>query len=110
MDHEDGPRGPESHTVAGSDYLRVSFTLPGAAEARIGPLHGLEVLKDYIVHAHAKDGGKGSAIVGRGVVPWDDYFALIEKIGYDGWHAIEDESGEDKVKSVRQGREFLEKY
>ena len=77
---------------------------------RFGVLHSVEVLKDYIVHAHAKDGGKGSPTVGTGDVPWDEYIPLMKKIGYDGWHAIEDETGEDRVASVRQGREFLEKY
>lgn len=109
---ETGQESPESMKnfmdAVNSPGLQVNYD--PANIRRFGPLHGLEVLKDYIVHAHAKDSGKGSATVGTGVVPWDDYFALIKKIGYDGWHAIEDESGEDRVKSVRQGREFLEKY
>ena len=77
---------------------------------RFGVLHSVEVLKDYIVHAHAKDGGKGSSTVGTGVVPWDEYISLVKEIGYDGWHAIENESGKDVVESVRRGAEFLEKY
>jgi L-ribulose-5-phosphate 3-epimerase len=91
-----------------SPGLKVNFD--PANVRRFGVLHSVEVLKDHIVHAHAKDGGKGSSTVGTGDVPWDEYIALIRKIGYDGWHAIEDESGIDVVESVRRGREFLENY
>jgi len=91
-----------------SPGLRVNFD--PANTRRFGVVHSAEVLKDYIVHAHAKDGGKGSSTVGTGIVPWDEYIAFMKAIGYDGWHAIEDESGVDVVQSVQQGREFLEQY
>jgi len=91
-----------------SPGLQVNFD--PANIRRFGVRHSVEVLKEYIVHSHAKDGGKGSSTVGTGVVPWDEYIALMKKIGYDGWYAIEDESGKDVVESVRRGREFLEKY
>jgi L-ribulose-5-phosphate 3-epimerase len=109
---ETGQESPEAMKkfldAMDSPGLKVNYD--PANIRRFGVLHGVEVLKDYIVHAHAKDGGKGSSTVGTGDVPWDEYIALMKKIGYDGWHAIEDESGKDRVESVRRGREFLEKY
>lgn len=109
---ETGQESPEAMKkfldAVDSPGLKVNFD--PANIRRFGVLHSVEVLKDYIVHTHAKDGGKGSPTVGTGDVPWDEYIALMKKIGYDGWYAIEDESGEDVVESVRRGREFLEKY
>ena len=109
---ETGQESPEAMKkfldAMDSPGLKVNYD--PANIRRFGALHGVEVLKEYIVHAHAKDGGKGSSTVGTGDVPWDEYIALMKKIGYDGWHAIEDESGKDRVESVRRGREFLEKY
>jgi sugar phosphate isomerase/epimerase len=108
---ETGQESPEAMKnfldAMDSPGLQVNFD--PANIRRFGVIHSVEVLKDYIVHAHAKDGGD-SPTVGDGEVPWDEYIAKIKEIGYDGWHAIEDESGKDRVESVRRGREFLEKY
>jgi len=109
---ETGQESPEAMKkfidAMNSPGLKVNYD--PANIRRFGVVHGVEVLKDYIVHAHAKDGGKGSSTVGTGDVPWDEYIAMMKKIGYDGWHAIEDESGINVIESVRRGREFLEKY
>ena len=91
-----------------SPGLKVNFDPSNTR--RFGVLHSLEVLKDHVVHTHAKDGGKGSSTVGTGIVPWDEYIAALAQIGYDGWFAIEDESGQDVVESVRRGREYLQRY
>jgi len=109
---ETGQESPEAMRkfieAMDSPGLKVNFD--PANIRRFGVLHSVEVLKDYIVHTHAKDGGRGSPTVGTGDVPWGEYIALMKKIGYHGWYAIEDESGKDVVESVRRGREFLEKY
>lgn len=91
-----------------SPGLRVNFD--PANIRRFGVLRSVRILKEYIVHTHAKDGGKGSSTVGSGEVPWDEYIPLLKEIGYDGWFAIEDESGKDVIPSVRKGVEFLSKY
>lgn len=109
---ETGQESPEAMKkiidAINSPGLKVNFD--PANIRRFGVIHSVQVLKDYIVHAHAKDAGKGSSTVGTGDVPWDEYIATIKKIGYNGWHAIEDESGKDIIESIRRGREFLEKY
>ena len=109
---ETGQESPEAMKkfvdAVNSPGLQVNFDPSNIRQ--YGVIHAVEVLKDNIVHAHAKDGGKGSSTVGTGEVPWDNYIALMKKIGYNGWHAIEDESRADKLESIRRGREFLEKY
>jgi len=74
-----------------------------------GPVEGVSVLKDHIVHTHAKDRDPetGRATLGMGNVPWKLYLAALQEIGYQGWYAIEDESGQDVVESIRTGVEFL---
>jgi len=109
---ETGQESPEAMKkfldAMNSPGLQVNFD--PANIRRFGVLHAVDVLKDYIVHAHAKDYSETSSTVGDGVVPWDEYMAKIKEIGYDGWHAIEDESKANKIESIRRGREFLEQY
>ncbi len=109
---ETGQESPEAMKkfldAMNSPGLQVNYD--PANIRRFGSVHSAEVLKDYIVHAHAKDGGKGNSTLGTGDVPWDEYMAKIKEIGYDGWHAIEDESKADKIDAIRRGREFLEQY
>ena len=94
----------------GSDALKVNYD--PANMLKWGTVEGLGVLKDYIVHTHAKDRHPetGRPTVGQGAVPWDEYIAALRETGYDGWYALEDESGEDVVESLTAGRAFLEKY
>ncbi len=74
-----------------------------------GVVEGVGVLASYIVHAHAKDLNRATkkATLGQGDVPWKEYIAAMEAIGYDGWHAVEDETGGNVVESIRTGVNFL---
>jgi len=94
----------------GSDAVKVNYD--PANMLRWGTVEGVEVLKDYIVHAHAKDldPETKSPTVGRGAVPWKDYIAAMKAIGYHGWHALEDESGKDVYQSLAAGRKYLEQF
>lgn len=101
----------------GSENIRANYD--PANMLKLGPVEGVKVLKDYIVHTHAKDKHPetGKPTVGQGAVPWDEYIAALKEIGYDGWCAIEDESNfiDDEgrrqvLASIKAGREFLEKY
>lgn len=94
----------------GSSALRVNYD--PANMLWYGVLEGVKELAPYIVHTHAKDQHPTTKkpTVGQGAVPWDEYIALMKSIGYDGWYAVEDESGQDVVGSLRQGLEFLSKY
>jgi len=92
----------------------ANFVMVGADDE----LHALRVLKDHIVHTHAKDGVclekvtpeffyhkfaeedldwiQNSRVcretpLGEGSVRWDSYLALLKEIGYDGYLTIEHE-------------------
>jgi sugar phosphate isomerase/epimerase len=94
----------------GSDAVKVNYD--PANMLRHGPVEGVRTLAPWIVHTHAKDHDPktGKATVGDGEVPWDRYIAALKSIGYDGWYALEDETGQDVVNSLKRGRLFLERY
>lgn len=109
----------------------ANFTMVTAQD----PVEAVYMLKDYIVHTHAKDGIKLSddltpeevyhafAVggvdalnactsfkelpLGDGKVDWQAYLAALESIGYDGFLTIERETGEDPVGDVRRAVNFL---
>lgn len=93
------------------------------------PVKAVHNLKKYIVHTHAKDGkqlffrdpeiiyGIKDVIVtgdsfaevplGEGNVPFPEYLAALEEIGYNGFLTIEREVGENPEKDIRTAVEFL---
>lgn len=109
----------------------ANFTMVTAQD----PVEAVHMLKDYIVHTHAKDGVKLSddltpeevyhafAVggvdalnactgfkelpLGEGKVDWQAYLAALKSIGYDGYLTIERETGEDPVGDVCRAVDFL---
>ncbi len=104
--------------------------------ASVDPVHAVEVLGEYIVHTHAKDGnnlypGSPAAFygvydadgtprkvpekraefeevpLGQGQVPWDGYLAALKNCGYDGFLTIERECGPDPEGDIRLALNFL---
>lgn len=77
-----------------------------------GTVEGVSILAPHIVHAHAKDlhPVTRKATLGQGGVPWKEYLAAMAKIGYQGWHAIEDETGGGVIESIRTGVRFLRQF
>ncbi len=101
------------------------------------PVEAVQILKDYIVHTHAKDGirlkpsdpeqvygafAKGSVAgltaadiaqlfqevpLGQGDVPWDAYLNALESIGYTGFLTIEREVGDTPEQDIRDAIQFL---
>lgn len=98
------------------------------------PVKAVHNLKKYIVHTHAKDGVKlgdndpevvygivhKDALVtdrsfeevplGKGSVPFKEYLAALEEIGYDGFLTIEREVGPDPVGDIRMAADFLRSF
>lgn len=74
---------------------------------------GVEILKDYIVHTHAKDGLRGTCApyrevaLGTGDVDFKNYLAALDKIGYKGFLTIERECGEDPAKDIKTAADYL---
>lgn len=98
----------------GSPAVKVNFDPTNMLP--YGTPEGVHLLKDYIVHSHAKDHkfdpvtkqlGKKDVPLGQGDVPWAEFFEAMAEIGYDGWYAIEDESGDNIEESIKQGFKFL---
>lgn len=101
------------------------------------PVEAVEILKEYIVHTHAKDGvmvGEGQnptevyhafalggvdalnackgfkeLPLGEGNVDWKNYIPALKKIGYDGFLTIERETGENPENDIIKAVEFLQK-
>ncbi len=98
------------------------------------PSAAVFILKDFIVHTHAKDGrmirpcdpvtiynafaeGNPDAVdidsfflelpLGTGDVNFPRYLASLESIGYSGYLTIEREAGDNRVKDVMDGLHFL---
>lgn len=94
------------------------------------PVQAVHTLKDYIVHTHAKDGRRNyyrspEAVyglieeemlaspsftelpLGEGSVPFPEYLAALDEIGYHGFLTIEREVGEDPERDIRKAADFL---
>ncbi len=77
------------------------------------PVEGISTVAKYITHTHAKDGlindaGKRQEVpLGTGWVDWKRYVSLLDEAGYEGYFAIERETGEDPVGDVRMAVDFL---
>jgi sugar phosphate isomerase/epimerase len=95
------------------------------------------ILRDHIVHTHAKDGimidknqvpkdvyhafalggvdalnacdGFKELPLGEGAVDFPAYIAALKDIGYDGYLTIEREAGEDPTADILKAADFLKK-
>ena len=101
------------------------------------PVKGVNLLKDYIVHTHAKDGIRLKEIspkvlyncfaeggigdlrledyfkevpLGEGNVDFDSYISVLKGAGYEGFYTIEREVGENPVDDIIKAVKFLQKY
>ena len=98
-------------------------------------MEAVHILKDYIVHTHAKDGvmldknqdptevyhafatggvealnackGFKEKPLGEGDVDWKNYINALWEIGFDGFLTIEREAGENPQKDMEMAAEFL---
>ncbi len=96
------------------------------------------LLRDYIVHTHAKDGvmldknqspidvyhafavggvdalnackGFREVPLGEGEVDWNSYIAALRDIGYDGFLTIEREAGDNPKADILKAVDFLKAY
>ena len=96
------------------------------------------ILKDYIVHTHAKDGimldptqdpanvyhsfavggvealnacrGFKETPLGEGKVDWKSYLGALREIGYDGFLTIEREAGSNPEADIEKAVSFLREY
>ena len=77
------------------------------------PVQGVHLLKDYIVHTHAKDGVRNpdasflEVPLGKGGVDFDKYLAALNEIGYKGYLTIEREVGDNPAADIKMAVDFL---
>lgn len=99
------------------------------------PTEAVYLLRDYIVHTHAKDGIKLSDAqtpteiyhafavggvdalnacksfkevpLGEGSVAWESYLRALDEIGYDGFLTIERECGDDPEADIEKAVKYL---
>lgn len=102
------------------------------------PVAAVYLLRDYVVHTHAKDGilldpnqdprdvyhafaiggvdalnacrGFKEVPLGQGQVDWDKYIEALKDIGYDGFLTIERECGDDPEADITLAASHLKKY
>jgi L-ribulose-5-phosphate 3-epimerase len=122
--------GPEPPTVlrkfldaVPSKGMKVNYD--PANFIMLGPfdhIGGVRVLKDYIVHTHAKDGvclmknetgGTNTYLevpLGEGGVAFTHYLKALDDIGYEGFLTIEREVGGDPVADIGKAVHFLRSF
>ena len=109
----------------------ANFTMVTGQDA----VEAVYMLRDYIVHTHAKDGimldknqsptevyhafavggvdalnackGFKEVPLGEGEVDWDKYLAALREIGFDGFLTIERECGDDPTADIVMATSFL---
>jgi sugar phosphate isomerase/epimerase len=99
----------------GAKGLRVNYDPANLVMvAHDDPVQGVYVLKDYIVHTHAKDGkatGEKTFLevpLGTGGVDYENYLKALNDIGYNGFLTIEREVGESPAADIKLAFDFLE--
>lgn len=136
--------GPEPAIVLKEflDSLNSKGVAVNMDPANLVMVHGadvveaVEILADYIVHTHAKDGirckpcnpeyiykvthppvedrGANDLFfrempLGEGNVPFKEYLEALNKIGYNGYLTIEREVGENPTNDIKNAVEFLKR-
>ena len=96
----------------GSRAIRVNYDPANLCFRGFDHIAGVKILKDYIVHTHAKDYKKGGeeTPLGMGDVDYPKYLSALEEAGYKGFVTIERESGEDVVGDVTEALAYLRKF
>lgn len=94
--------------------LRVNYDPANVLRGGSDPVEGVKLLGNLIIHTHAKDarnllgGGGGETPLGQGQVDFPNYIAALREVGFDGFLTIEREGGENRLRDIQQGKEFLE--
>ncbi|MCK4244059.1 MAG: sugar phosphate isomerase/epimerase, partial [Candidatus Omnitrophica bacterium] len=88
---ETGPEPPSlMHEFLSSikyEIIKVNYDPANLIMKGYDPIKGVEELKDYIIHTHAKDGKKnnGEVPLGEGDVDFRGYLEALKNIDYQGF-------------------------
>lgn len=90
------------------DGLRVNYDPANVLRGGSDPVEGVKLLGSLIIHTHAKDADQsGEKPLGQGAVSFPEYIAALRQFGFDGFLTIEREGGENRLRDIQQGKEFL---
>jgi len=110
---ETGPEPPslmlEFLSTLKYETIKVNYDPANLIMKGYDQIGGVNILKDYIIHTHAKDGKKnnGEVPLGEGDVDFEKYLKALKNINYDGFFVIEREAGENPVKDIITAKDFL---
>lgn len=116
---ETGPEEPASLArfleATASPGAMVNYDPANLCMNGFDHVRGVEELKAYIVHTHAKDGVYRSALeggyrevaLGKGDVDFPTYLTALRHAGFDGYLTIERECGDDPVADISEAVAFL---
>jgi L-ribulose-5-phosphate 3-epimerase len=100
----------------GSPGIKVNYDPANLVMGGYDHLDGVDVLGEYIVHTHAKDGVRNpdgtcaEVPLGEGGVDFSKYLEKLKGIGYTGFLTIEREVGEDPAADISAAVEFLRRF
>lgn len=111
---ETGPESAESLVAfleaVASDGAKVNYDPANLCMSGFDPIGGVQALRKYIVHTHAKDGIRSKpeeVALGKGDVDFPRYLAELRAISYSGYLTIERECGDDPVADISEAIRFL---
>lgn len=98
-----------------SSQLRINIDPANLYKAGHDPVAAVYTLRDYIVHAHAKDaklvnGEFMEPRLGDGDVPVRDFIKALHDIGFQGTIAIERESGTEREADIMHASRLIDEY
>jgi len=95
-----------------SPAVKVNYDPANLCYNGFDHLGGVVILRNYIVHTHAKDYKKGGSEMplGQGEVDYPKYLAALDAAGYRGFLTIERESGEDVVGDMAAALKYLRTF
>ena len=96
-----------------SPHFKVNYDPANVLRGGSDPVEGIYLLQNLIVHTHAKDarwesdGTSQEVPLGEGGVDFPQYIRALRDIEYDGFLTMEREGGEDRIRDVRKGKQYL---
>lgn len=93
--------------------IKLNFDPANLVMNGFDPVNGVMVGRELIVHTHLKDGKRFSdghaeeMPAGKGDVPFKEYVAALDKIGYKGYFTIEREVGDNRVVDIKAAVEVI---
>jgi L-ribulose-5-phosphate 3-epimerase len=81
------------------------------------PIEALRDLGGWLKQVHIKDGRRTKVtgtwgeevVVGTGDVPWEEFFATLHELKFDGYCCIEREAGTSRVEDIRTAKAAVER-